>query len=378
MRKRFISEKIKDYAQKFPIITITGPRQSGKTTLCKHLFADKPYISLEDLDERQFATEDPKGFLAQFPEGAILDEIQRVPELLSYIQTVSDAQNKEGLFILTGSQQFELLSHINQSLAGRTAIVKLLPFSLREAYDDTQDLSLDQVLFTGFYPRIFDKKISPTDWLTFYTSTYIERDIRQLIQIQDLSKFETFIKLCGGRTGQLVNMSNMANDCDVTHNTVKSWLSLLEASYIITLLKPYHANINKRLVKSPKLYFLDTGLAAYLMGINDATQLQTHPLKGALFETFVVAEQIKQRFNKGVLTPFYFYRDHTGNEIDMIAENGLSLELTEIKLAQTIKPDFFKGFGHFPVTKSQNRRVIYGGNLSRRQQETEIVGWRGM
>jgi predicted AAA+ superfamily ATPase len=333
---------------------------------------------LEDLDERQFATEDPKGFLAQFPEGAILDEIQRVPELLSYIQTVSDAQNKEGLFILTGSQQFELLSHINQSLAGRTAIVKLLPFSLREAYDDTQDLSLDQVLFTGFYPRIFDKKISPTDWLTFYTSTYIERDIRQLIQIQDLSKFETFIKLCGGRTGQLVNMSNMANDCDVTHNTVKSWLSLLEASYIITLLKPYHANINKRLVKSPKLYFLDTGLAAYLMGINDATQLQTHPLKGALFETFVVAEQIKQRFNKGVLTPFYFYRDHTGNEIDMIAENGLSLELTEIKLAQTIKPDFFKGFGHFPVTKSQNRRVIYGGNLSRRQQETEIVGWRGM
>lgn len=380
MKPRKIEKKVKEYAKKFPIITITGPRQSGKTTLCKMLFPQKPYISLEGTEERRYAAEDPKGFLNQYPEGAIIDEVQRVPELLSDIQVISDEKNKEGLFILAGSQQFQILSKISQSLAGRTALVKLLPFSMGEAYDNPEKTDINTVLYTGFYPRIFDKKINPTDMLSFYTNTYIERDVRQLINIKDISKFETFIKLCAGRTGQLLNLSNLGNECDVNHNTIKSWLSILEASYLIKLMHPYHKNINKRLVKSPKLYFLDVGLAAYLIGINDSRQIETHPLRGELFETFIVTELIKTKLNNGNQDNSFFYRDHKGNEIDIILDNGFNLDLIEIKSAQTIKPSFWKGFSSFPKLPKTaiTQKIIYGGTQNRAQNKTEIISWQNI
>jgi predicted AAA+ superfamily ATPase len=380
MIERQISEKVRQYAAQYPVVTITGPRQSGKTTLCKMLFPHKPYVSLENLDDRLFAVNDPRGFLSQFSEGAVLDEAQRAPDLFSYIQTIVDERQKEGMFIITGSQQFEMLSNISQSLAGRTAIVRLLPFSLSEAYKSLKKVRIEEILYTGFYPRIFDKKLNPTEMLSFYVNTYLERDVRQLVNVKDLSKFEIFLKLCAGRTAQLVNLSSLGNECDVNHNTIKSWLSILEASYVIKLLRPYYRNINKRLVKSPKLYFLDSGLAAFLMGINDPQQLTVHPLRGALFETFAVSEVLKSRFNSGKTDNLYFYRDHRGNEIDLILDHGIRLDLVEIKLAGTVHKDFFKGFKAFPVIKDTQLQyhIIYNGEPDRKQEGVNILNWKSI
>ncbi|MFH1428654.1 MAG: ATP-binding protein [Candidatus Margulisiibacteriota bacterium] len=378
MIKRKISEKVLEYSSKFPVVTITGPRQSGKTTLSRMLFPDKPYVSLEELDERTKAIKDPRGFLSQFPDGAILDEAQRAPDLFSYIQTIVDSENWRGLFIITGSQQFEMLSHISQSLAGRTAIVKLLPFSLNEAYSGIAGLNIDNVLYTGFLPRIFDKQINPSDMASFYINTYLERDIRQLVNVRDLSKFEVFLKICAGRTGQLVNLSSLGNECDVNHNTIKAWLSILEASYILKLQRPYYRNINKRLVKSPKLYFLDTGLAANLVGIRSPEQVSNHPLKGALFETLIVSELLKNNFNRGLPDNIFFYRDHKGNEIDVILDNGFDLDLIEIKLGQTVHDDFFKGFKAFPEIKDHTykKQIIFGGEKNSKYKDINIYSWR--
>jgi len=381
MIDRDVAEKTVQLASQYPVVTITGPRQSGKTTLCRMLFEKKAYVSLEDVDDRNFARHDPRGFLGRFPEGAVIDEIQRVPDLLSYIQTIVDRKGKEGLFILTGSQQFELLESITQSLAGRTALVRLLPFTLGEAYgSDLSAVAIDPVLYTGFYPRIFDKHLNPTEAMGFYINTYVERDLRMLINIKDLSQFEIFLKLCAGRTGQILNLSSLGNDCGVNHITIKRWISVLEASYIVKLLRPYYKNFNKRLIKAPKLYFLDTGMACFLLGIRNPAQLASHPLKGALFESFVVAEMLKARFNAGQTDNLFYFRDNIGNEIDLICDHGIHIAPVEIKSGQTVSRDFFKGLKYFSkLTETAMKPwLVYGGDSTFKQQGILVTSWRDL
>jgi predicted AAA+ superfamily ATPase len=378
MIKRKISDKVVQLAKQYPVITITGPRQSGKTTLCKQLFQDRDYVSLEDLDERDFARTDPRGFLKRYPDGAVIDEVQRVPDLMSYIQTLVDEKGGAGHFILTGSHQFDLLGSITQSLAGRTALVNLLPFSIEELYPAKKGIpSLDEVLYRGFYPRIHDRKLNPTEALSFYVSTHIERDLRNIINIKDLSVFETFLKLCAGRCGQIVNLSSIGNDCGINHATVKSWLSVLEASGIVKLLRPYFKNFNKRLVKSPKLYFLDTGLAAYLLGINKSDQIASHPLRGPLFECLVVSELLKMRFNAVKSDNLYYFRDNVGNEVDVVMDFGRETRQVEIKSGLTVGDDFFKGLRYFSsLNKSSGASyLVYGGEKSHIRDNIRIIGW---
>ncbi|MCD6311726.1 MAG: ATP-binding protein [Elusimicrobia bacterium] len=377
MIKRTISSKVIRYARQYPVVMITGPRQSGKTTIAKALFPRKKYISLEAMETREYAAADPRGFLAQCPGGAIIDEVQRVPELTSYIQNIVDEKDKAGMFILTGSQSFELMSSLSQSLAGRMAIVRLLPFSLEEAYGSSEKNNLEEVLYRGFYPRIHDKKLNPTEASSFYTSAYIERDIRSFIKVQDLLRFETFLKLCAGRTGQLLNLTSLGNDCGISHNTAKNWLTLLEASFIVKLLPPYHANLNKRLVKSPKLYFIDPGLAAFLMGINAPGQITAHPLKGNLFETFVFSELIKSRYNAGKTGNLYFFRDSHGVEVDFIIEEGNTLFCYEAKSSATLNSDMFKGlfFLRKNIKKETVLNVVYGGNENCKREGVMVRAW---
>ncbi|MDO9514274.1 MAG: ATP-binding protein [Elusimicrobiota bacterium] len=380
MIKRSVSPKVLCYAKQYPVLMITGPRQSGKTTIVKSLFPEKKYISLEAMETREYASSDPKAFLAQYPEGAIIDEVQRVPQLTSYIQNIVDEKDKAGMFVLTGSQSFELMSSLSQSLAGRMAIVRLLPFSREEAYGPAGKNKLEEVLYRGFYPRIHDKKLNPTEASSFYTSSYIERDIRGLVKVQDLLRFETFLKLCAGRTGQLLNLTSLGNDCGISHNTAKSWLTLLEASFIIKLLPPFHANLNKRLVKSPKLYFIDTGLAAFLIGINSLSQIMTHPLRGSLFETFVFSELLKSRYNAGKTENLYFFRDSNGVEVDFIIEEGNALYCYEAKSSATLNPDMFKGlfFLKKAIKKEISMNVVYGGNESYKREGVRVVSWNSM
>lgn len=379
MIKRTISEKILHYARQYPVVTITGPRQSGKTTLCKALFPKRQYFSLENIDTRNYAKNDPRAFLAGCPkDGAIIDEIQRVPELVSYIQEIVDTKDKPGHFILTGSQNFHLLNTVSQSLAGRTALAVLLPFSYAEIYSD-KAASIDKILFTGFYPRIHDKKLNPNEALSFYVSTYLERDIRSLINVKDLAKFEKFIKLCAGRVAQIVNLSSLANDCGINHTTAKSWLSVLEASYIIFFVRPHHANFGKRLIKAPKLYFTDCGLASYLLDIQDAKHIAQHPLKGSLFENFVVAELLKARTNEGKNSNIYFFRDNVGNEVDVLLEDGTSIKPVEVKLGSTINEDYFKGLRYYQKLNKKNTAkpaLIYGGGEDQHRQTADIFSYR--
>lgn len=381
MIKRTISEKILHYARQYPVVTLTGPRQSGKTTLCKALFPKKKYLSLENLDTRQYAKTDPMSFLSEYlKEGAVIDEIQRVPELVSYIQEIVDTKDKPGLFVLTGSQNFHFLDTISQSLAGRTALAVLLPFSYSEIYSN-KAIAIDKVLFTGFYPRIHDKKLDPTEALSFYVSTYLERDIRALINVKDLSKFEKFLKLCAGRVARVVNLSNLANDCGINHNTAKSWLGVLEASYIIFFVRPHHANFGKRLIKAPKLYFTDCGLAAYLLDIQNVKHIAHHPLKGSIFENFVVAELWKARTNHGKNSNIYFFRDNVGNEVDILLENGVSVKPVEIKLGSTINNDYFNGLRYYQKInkkKSAKSALVYGGSEDQRRGTFDIFSYRNV
>ncbi|MGD9822875.1 ATP-binding protein [Desulfobacter sp.] len=378
MIHRTVSDKTLQLASQYPVVTVTGPRQSGKTTLCKMLFPDKSYVSLENIDDRQFALNDPKGFLNKFPDGAVIDEIQRVPDLLSYIQTIVDEHQHEGMFIITGSQQFELMQHLSQSLAGRTALIRLLPFSIEEAYGQKAFSSLENTLYTGFYPRIFDKNLNPSEAMLFYVNTYVERDLRQLINIQDLSKFEVFLKLCAGRTGQILNLTSLGNDAGINHTTVKRWIGVLEASYIVKLLRPFYKNFNKRLVKSPKLYFLDSGLVSFLLDIQNETQMASHPLRGPIFEGLVVSELLKKRFNAGLTDNLYYFRDNTGNEVDIICDRGQELIPIEIKSGQTISSDFFKGLRFLRnLTDNIHRSyLVYGGNENYKREGFEVVGWQ--
>ena len=377
MITRLISDKLLEMATKFPVIAITGPRQSGKTTLCKNLFKEYRYVSLENPDLKHFALSDPKGFLDEYNDKVIIDEAQNAPELFSYIQGIVDESGKTGQYILTGSQNFLLLEKITQSLAGRIYIYHLLPFSvfeLKEKYD--QDLLSN--LFYGGYPRIYDKNIHPVDFFPSYVQTYVERDVRSMLNIKDLSLFSAFLKLCAGRIGQLFNSSAIANELGVDYKTIRSWLSLLEASFVVYTLQPWHTNFNKRVVKSPKIYFYDTGLACYLLGLKNKEEINIHFAKGAIFENFVVAEYIKNTWNKGEILSSYFWRDNAGHEVDLLIEHGQNLKIVEIKSSKTIKQDFTKGLVYFEklaANYSVEKYVVYGGDESRTQFNTQLFSW---
>ena len=361
-------------------MAITGPRQSGKTTLARATFPQKPYLSLEDPDVRAAAESDPRGLLAAFPEGAILDEAQRAPQLFSYLQTKVDEQIIPGMFVLTGSQQFGLLSGITQSLAGRVGLIHLLPFSASELSSaGLLPGSLEELHVRGLYPPLYDRRILPGDWFAGYIATYVERDARQLINVRDLSAFQRFVKMCAARTGQILNLSSLASDCGISHNTAASWISVLEASYLIHLLRPHHRNFNKRLIKAPKLYFLDAGLAVWLLGVHTTEQMLFHAQRGAIFETFVVSEFLKDRFNQGLPSNLFYWRDSKGLEIDLILENGERLGAVEIKAGQTIAPDFFSSLKRWGKLTGQIDRpawLVYGGERTWTSENISIIPWK--
>ncbi len=381
MVAREISSHLRTLASQYPVITLTGPRQSGKTTLVRQIFKEKAYINLELLDQREFARSDPRGFLRRIPDGAILDEIQHVPELLSFIQGIVDESRVNNLFILTGSQQFEILNRVSQSLAGRTALLKLLPFSFTEVKNNYSISSINQLIYKGFFPRIYDQNLEPSQAQQFYFETYIERDLRQLIQLRNLSQFQKFVRLCAGRIGQLLNLNSLGNDAGVSHTTAREWLSILEASYMVFLLEPFHRNLGKRLIKSPKLYFYDTGLACYLLGIGKEAQVDTHPLRGSLFENLVIAELVKFRFNQGKGINLNFYRDSMGNETDVIYNIAQEILPIEIKAGETVAPDYFKGLlalqkviGSYPYGRS----IVYNGDHEETRWDIIITGVSGL
>ena len=381
MIERNIAPVLQQLATQYPVITLTGPRQSGKTTLTRRLFSDKPYVTLEDPDTRRFATEDPRGFLMQFAQGAILDEIQRAPELTSYLQGMVDADPKPGRFVLTGSHQFELMSQVSQSLAGRTAVLRLLPFTLAEVHRLRGGMAspdLAQTLLTGFYPRIHDQSLDPSQALADYFATYVQRDLRQLAAVQDLQRFERFVRLCAGRTGQLLNLSSLGNDAGVTHSTARAWIDLLQSSYIVHLLPPWFANTGKRLVKASKLYFHDVGLACWLLGLRSAEQVARDPLWGSLFENFVIMEAMKDRLNAGETAEMYFYRDSEGNEVDLLIPVGTQMHAIEIKAGATINPDYFKGLktfaAHQPAVFASGC-VVFGGADGQSRSDWPVHAW---
>ena len=340
---RSISPVARQLFSKYPVLTLTGPRQSGKTTLCRELFPGLPYVNLERPDQREFAESDPRGFLRGVRDGAVLDEIQRVPELVSYLQEHVDEVRRNGMFVLTGSEQFRVSETISQSLAGRTALLRLLPFSIAEAGHLGPRLGTDEMIYTGFYPRIYDQGLDPTQALGDYFETYVERDVRRISEIRNLSAFRTFVRLCAGRTGQLLNLQSLGNDVGVSQPTARQWIRVLEASYIVFRLEPHHINISKRLVKSPKLYFYDVGLAAFLLGIENASQIATHPLRGSLFENLIVAEALKYRYNGARRSHWSFYRDHSGTEIDLLGTYGHRVLGIEIKAGATATSPYFAG-----------------------------------
>jgi uncharacterized protein len=379
MIERTIIQQLRYYVSKYPVVTLTGPRQSGKTTLLKYCFPDYNYVSFEDPDLLLMVKEDPRLFLRQYNDKTIIDEAQRFPELFSYLQAIVDKEGKEGMYILSGSQNFLLLEKISQSLAGRTAILKLLPFSYAEIRTYLPELpSIDSQIHTGGYPRIYEKNLKSKEFYPFYIQTYIERDVRQLQNIDDLNQFVKFVKLCAGRVGQLLNLSSIANDCAISQPTAKAWLSILEASFIVFLLKPYHRSFNKRLVKTPKLYFYDTGLVCSLLGINEYPQIINHYMRGELFENWVITEFLKKKFNEVEEPLVYFWRDNIGNEIDLIVEDGTGLNAYEIKSGSTYRQDYFKGLTYWKKLApdiNENTSVIYGGDKTMETVNGMLISW---
>jgi len=369
-------------ARGFPVLALTGPRQSGKTTLARAAFPDKPYVSLENPEQRAFALSDPRRFLAGYPDGAIIDEIQRCPELFSWLQGWVDERRRMGDFVLTGSQQFGLLSTISQSLAGRVGMVQLLPLSQTElAGAGLASVSLDAALWQGAYPALYDRNLAPGDWFPNYVATYVERDVRQLLAVRELGIFQRFLKMCAARCGQLLNLSSLAADCGISHVTAREWLTVLEASYIVRLLPPYHRNFGKRLVKTPKLYFIDVGLAAWLLGIRDARAIASHAMRGALFETFVVGEFVKQRFNAGQPAELYFWRDNVGHEVDLLYETEGKLQAVEIKSGMSFSSDWpsaAKRWSAYAGDMALEPWVIYGGAHSFDREGCRVFSWRSL
>jgi predicted AAA+ superfamily ATPase len=379
MIERDLKAKLEFLATKYPIITLTGPRQSGKSTLLRNTFPHYNYVSLENTEIRLLAETDPNGFLATYPDKTIIDEAQLVPKLFSYLQTHTDLRGKEGMYLLAGSQNFLLLQNITQSLAGRTAILKLLPFSRSELQAVNKNKQwIDEEIFTGSYPRIFDKDIAATDFYPYYIQTYIERDVRQLKHIGDINKFILFLKMCAGRVGQLLNLSSLANECGIAVSTAQSWLSVLEASYILYLLKPDHNNYSKRLVKTPKLYFYDTGVACSLLNIIQVEQIATHYLRGALFENLVINEFVKRSLNTSQEPQLSFWRDKTGNEVDLIELVDSKQHGYEIKSGATYSHDYFKGLRYWAKhsnTDTDDCTVIYTGDKSLKTSYGNVICW---
>lgn len=376
---RALREKLEAMVQAYPVVTLTGPRQSGKSTLLRAVFPDYQYVSLEDLDVRDFAQHDPRGFLGTYSRRVIVDEAQRVPQLFSYVQTHVDTAGEEGMFLLAGSQNFLLLDTVNQSLAGRTAVLKLLPFSHAELRDaGLLPVSVDEEIFQGGYPRLYDKRLSPLDYYPYYLQTYVERDVRQVKNIGDLGRFIRFIKLCAGRIGQLVNFSALANECGVAVSTAQAWMSVLEASYICYLLSPDGNNFSKRLVKTPKLYFYDTGLACSLLEIETADQVATHYLRGGLFENLVVSEFIKRAYAAGREPRLSFWRDSTGNEVDLLCYTAGEVTAYDIESGATFRPDFFKGIQRWAKLSgvpAERCSVIYTGDKNMHTSSGAAIGW---
>ena len=377
---RELSSVLEEAYRYFSVITVTGPRQSGKTTLIRNLFPHLPYYSLESLDIRSFAENDPIAFLNQNEEGMILDEVHNAPDLLSYIQGIVD-EHPDKRYILSGSSQFAMLKRVTQSLAGRTAVFELMPLSYSETKDLTADVPLDKLLFNGFYPAIYSGRNVPEFLYPAYMKTYLDRDVRDLLQIKNMMQFDIFIKLCAGRTGSLFKASELANEIGVSPNTITSWLSVLQASYIVTLLPPYFENTSKRLTKMPKLYFLDTGLACYLLGIESPEQLSRDKMRGALFENFVVTEALKQRYNQGKESNLYFYRDSNQNEIDLLLKRNTRLYGIEIKSSMTYHKDFekaLKRIDEWVKAPVDGKAVVYVGNFENTAGEIKLLNYTNM
>ncbi len=383
MIPRRVGPKLRALARRFPVVTVTGPRQAGKTTLCRALFPRHLYVSLEAPDTREYATHDPRGFLAGLARGAVIDEVQRAPGLLSYLQEEVDARPRRGRFVLTGSANLGLLAGVSQTLAGRTGLLTLLPFGHEELRGFPRaPRDLDATLWSGAFPAVFDRGIPVPDWFSAYLATYVERDVRQLLNVADLQSFQAFVRLCAGRVGQIVNLASLGSDCGITHNTARSWLSVLEASYVALRLPPWHANIGKRLIKTPKLYFVDTGLLCALLGIRAPGQLAQHPLRGAVFENWVVTEILKSRFHRALRADLYFFRSRSGLEVDVVVDSGAVLLATEIKAGRTIASDFFSSLEQLQRILAPSRtrrtvrtRLVYGGDLAQRRAGAEVVPW---
>ncbi|HOH47224.1 MAG TPA: ATP-binding protein [Candidatus Cloacimonadota bacterium] len=378
MYRRSMQDALMDIAKGFPIITITGPRQSGKTTLAKMQFPDYIYLDLENPELRLILEHDPRSVFTD-PDGSyIIDEFQYAPNILSYIKMMADANPRSARFILTGGNQFSMMQHLSQSLAGRTAVFQLLPFSYREIYQNHKP-ELNDMLFRGFYPRLIDQDMDAQVFYTSYITTYLERDVRLLSQVQDRDLFFKFLGLCAGRTGSLLNKNSLANETGVDNKTVSNWLSILQTSYIIHLLQPWHQNLNKRLVKTPKLYFLDSGLACRLLRIRDASDLVNHPLKGQIFETFVVSELLKSFYNRGADAPLFFYRENSGLEVDILIQNGANLLPIEIKSANVFNPSLVSNLKLLAKSMNyQSALLIYGGDMSFNWEDVHVYPYHKM
>lgn len=384
MIPRLLTPLALDRSRHLPAVTVTGPRQSGKTTLCRAAFPDKPYVSLEAPDIREEAVRDPRGFLARFPDGAILDEIQRAPELPSYLQELIDRHGRNGEWILTGSQNFALLERISQSLAGRTAMLQLLPFSYEEIRATDPAPDVETQILRGGYPRLYAEGLPAAAWLADYTMNYVERDVRQILEIGDLAAFQTFLRLCAGRLAQVLNLASLASDCGIAHATARRWMSILEASYVVFRLQPLHRNVTKRLTKSPKLHFYDTGLACHLLGIRTRDEIAWHPLRGALFENWMVTEVLKWRWHRGLTTGLAHYRDARGREVDLVVERPLDPIAVEARASRTPPVELGPSFDAFEETvraapvppRRVERRALYAGDRpSTSSTGVEIVPW---
>lgn len=383
---RSARQRLLELLTAYPVVVLTGARQAGKSTLLRNALPDWPMVSLEDPDLREFAQRDPRGFLRQYSAPLIVDEAQRVPSLLSYIQTAVDADRLMGRYVLSGSQQFSLLAGITQSLAGRATLIELHPMRLKEQIDARiLPSSLDAVLHAGGYPAVFERGLAEradavARYYADYVQSYLERDVRSLTAVQDLGTFQRFLRMVAARTGQMLNLNGLANDCGITQPTAGAWMNVLEASYVVRRIAPYHRNFGKRLVKAPKLYFLDTGLAAWLLGITSPAELATHYARGALFETWVVSEAIKWRAVRSDARPLYFWRDNIGNEIDLLLEEGNDQVLVEAKSGQTFQSEWLKGLTTVDrhLGGGTRRALIYGGDASQARAEVSVIGWRDL
>jgi len=383
---RRLQPRLLDLAAKFPVVTLTGPRQSGKTTLCRTAFPDKQYISLEAPDVREFARTDPRGFLATCRDGAILDEIHRVPDLLSYVQVEVDRDRSAGRFILTGSANFALLRSLGQSLAGRTALAELLPLDLEEIRRfGPLPADVFTLIWRGTYPAVYDRGFGPDDFYPAYAATYLERDVRSILNVGDLAAFQTFLRLAAGRVSQLVNLHALGADAGVTHATARSWLTVLETGYVAWRLQPFHVNVSSRLVKTPKLHFVDPGLACYLLGIRSADQLRTHPLRGFVFETWVASEVLKRFTHAGRTSPMTFFRSRDGAEVDIVIDEAASITAIEAKSGQTVASDFFRGIAALEAIAARitpprpvHPFVVYGGDETQQRTKGTIVAWSAL